>query len=103
MQPLARFGALELGPDDSVQCFREKPVGDGEWINGGFFVMEPSIFDRLEGDSTILEREPLESLAREDELGAYKHSGFWHPMDTLRDKLYLEELWMSGKAPWKGW
>ena len=103
VQPLARFGALELGPDDSVQCFREKPVGDGEWINGGFFVMEPSIFDRLEGDSTILEREPLESLAREDELGAYKHSGFWHPMDTLRDKLYLEELWMSGKAPWKGW
>ena len=103
VQPAGRFGALELDAADRIECFREKPLGDGDWINGGYFVIEPSIFDRLIDDSTILEREPLESLADDGELGAYKHRGFWQPMDTLRDKRYLEELWDSGKAPWKVW
>ena len=103
VQPLGRFGALELAEDSSVRRFAEKPLGDGDWINGGFFVMEPSIFERLDGDDAILEREPLESLAHEGELGAYRHRGFWQPMDTLRDKRHLEELWDSGKAPWKVW
>jgi glucose-1-phosphate cytidylyltransferase len=103
VQPLGRFGALELGQDDSIECFREKPLGDGDWINGGFFVMEPSVFDRIAGDETILEREPLESLAADGELSAYLHHGFWQPMDTLRDKRHLEELWDAGKAPWKVW
>jgi glucose-1-phosphate cytidylyltransferase len=103
MQPAGRFGALEFDADGSVECFREKPAGDGDWINGGFFVMEPSVFDRIDGDSTILEREPLESLAADGELVAYKHHGFWQPMDTLRDKHHLEALWDSGKAPWKVW
>jgi len=103
VQPLGRFGALELDDASAVRRFAEKPLGDGDWINGGFFVMEPSIFERLHGDDTILEREPLESLARDGQLGAFKHAGFWQPMDTLRDKRYLEELWDSGKAPWKVW
>jgi len=103
VQPLGRFGALELSEDSRVERFAEKPLGDGDWINGGFFVMEPSIFERLPSDETILEREPLESLAAERQLGAFKHRGFWQPMDTLRDKRYLEELWESGKAPWKVW
>ena len=103
VQPLGRFGALELDADDAIGCFHEKPLGDGDWINGGFFVMEPQVFDRIADDSTILEREPLESLAADGQLGAYKHRGFWQPMDTLRDKRYLEELWDGGKAPWKVW
>ena len=103
VQPTGRFGALELNAENRIECFREKPLGDGDWINGGFFVMEPTVFDRLTDDSTILEREPLESLADDGELGAYKHHGFWQPMDTLRDKRNLEELWDSGKAPWKVW
>ena len=103
VQPLGRFGALELSEDSRVERFAEKPLGDGDWINGGFFVMEPSIFGRLPSDDTILEREPLESLAGEGQLGAFKHRGFWQPMDTLRDKRLLEELWDSGKAPWKQW
>ena len=103
MQPLGRFGALELGENDSIDCFREKPLGDGDWINGGFMVLEPSVFERIEGDSTIFEREPLESLAADGELSAYLHTGFWQPMDTLRDKRHLEELWDNGKAPWKVW
>ena len=103
MLPAGRFGALELGADNCIECFREKPLGDGDWINGGFFVMEPPVFDRIPGDSTILEREPLESLATSGQLGAFKHTGFWQPMDTLRDKRYLEELWDSGEAPWKVW
>ena len=103
MLPAGRFGALELGSDNCVECFHEKPLGDGDWINGGFFVMEPSVFDRIDGDSTILEREPLESLANDGQLGAFRHTGFWQPMDTLRDKVHLEELWDNGKAPWKVW
>lgn len=103
VQPLGRFGALQLAGDDSVACFREKPLGDGDWINGGFFVMEPAVLERIAGDDTILEREPLESLADDGQLGAFKHSGFWQPMDTLRDKRHLESLWDAGRAPWKVW
>lgn len=103
VQSAGRFGALELGESDGVECFAEKPLGDGDWINGGFFVMEPSIFDRIDGDATVLEREPLESLAVEGQLGAFRHRGFWQPMDTLRDKRLLEQLWDSGAAPWKVW
>ena len=103
VQPSGRFGALQLGEGDAVDCFREKPIGDGDWINGGFFVMESEIFARIEGDETVLEREPLESLADEGQLGAFKHRGFWQPMDTLRDKNHLEALWHSGNAPWKVW
>ena len=103
VQAVGRFGALALSQSGSVERFAEKPLGDGDWINGGFFVMEPSIFDRIEGDGTILERGPLESLAAEGQLGAFRHRGFWQPMDTLRDKRRLEELWDSGVAPWKVW
>ncbi|MDP2232554.1 MAG: glucose-1-phosphate cytidylyltransferase [Actinomycetota bacterium] len=103
VQPVGRFGALQLGADDGVGCFREKPIGDGDWINGGFFVMGPEVFSRIEGDETSLEREPLESLADDGQLGAFKHRGFWQPMDTLRDKNHLEALWHSGEAPWKVW
>lgn len=103
VQPLGRFGALELAEDDSVRCFMEKPLGDGDWINGGFFVLEPSVLDTIEGDTTLFEREPLESLASSGELAAFRHQGFWQPMDTLRDKLQLEALWESGEAPWKVW
>lgn len=103
VQPLGRFGALELDAHSAVERFREKPLGDGDWINGGFFVMEPGVLDRIEGDGTILEREFLESLAADGELMAFKHDGFWQPMDTLRDKWHLEELWESGRAPWKVW
>lgn len=103
VQPVGRFGALQLGADDRVDCFREKPIGDGDWINGGFFVMGPEVFSRIEGDDTSLEREPLESLADDGQLGAFKHRGFWQPMDTLRDKNHLEALWHSGEAPWKVW
>jgi len=103
MQPLGRFGALEFTDDTTIGCFREKPLGDGDWINGGFFVLEPEVLDRIDGDSTIFERGPLESLASEGQLEAFKHYGFWQPMDTLRDKMQLEELWDEGKAPWKVW
>ena len=103
VQPEGRFGALVLGDDDQVNGFNEKPKGDGAWINGGFFVFQPEIFDYLTDDRTILERDPLEKLSREGELMAYKHSGFWQPMDTARDKKTLEDLWQSHKAPWKVW
>jgi len=103
VQPSGRFGALDLSETNQVCGFQEKPKGDGSWINGGFFIMEPQVFDYIDGDKTTLEKEPLESLAREGELLAYKHSGFWQPMDTLRDKNQLEELWKSGQAPWKVW
>ena len=102
VQPPGRFGALDI-VDGRVRSFQEKPEGDGSWINGGFFVLEPSVFDEIEGDGTIWERKPLENLASKGELGIYKHQGFWRPMDTLRDKIELENLWDSGKAPWKCW
>jgi glucose-1-phosphate cytidylyltransferase len=102
VQPAGRFGSLIL-EDDRVACFQEKPQGDGMWVNGGFFVLEPGIFEYIEGDQTIWERKPLEKLAAEGQLHAYKHRGFWQPMDTLRDKQYLEELWEKGQAPWKIW
>jgi glucose-1-phosphate cytidylyltransferase len=102
-QPSGRFGSLDLGAGDVVKAFQEKPAGDGAWINGGFFVLEPKILDRIAGDETFFEKEPLEGLAKEGQLVAYKHHGFWQPMDTLRDKNHLEKLWDSGKAPWKVW
>ena len=102
VQPPGRFGALNLD-QDRVVSFQEKPQGDGLWINGGFFVLEQSVFDEIAGDPTIWERTPLESLAKQQQLGIYKHPGFWRPMDTLRDKHELENLWDSGKAPWKSW
>jgi glucose-1-phosphate cytidylyltransferase len=98
-----RFGVLDLAGDGNVQSFREKGDNEIGWINGGFFVCEPSVFDYIEGDATSWERTPLERLAREGELMAYRHTGFWKPMDTLRDKRELEELWVGGKAPWKTW
>ena len=89
--------------DSSVTGFREKPQGDGAMINGGFFVLEPSVIDRIVDDSTVWEQEPLLGLAADSQLTAYHHTGFWHPMDTLRDRRYLEELWASSNAPWKVW
>ncbi len=104
VQTPGRFGAFSLKQGESkIAGFREKPLGDGAWINGGFFVLEPGVMDYIEDDSTVWEREPLEKMAQSGMLSAYKHSGFWHPMDTLRDKNVLEELWESGKAPWKVW
>jgi len=103
IQPMGRFGALDLTADNKVLGFQEKPKGDGSWVNGGFFVLEPGVLDRISSDATVFEKEPLESLAREGELLAYKHPGFWQPMDTLRDKNHLEELWNAGNAPWKVW
>ncbi len=100
--PPGRFGALEL-KDGRVNSFREKPQGDGAMINGGYFVLSPQVIDYITDDQTIWEREPLERLAEEGQLAAYQHEGFWQPMDTLRDKMYLEELWQSGEAPWKVW
>jgi glucose-1-phosphate cytidylyltransferase len=102
IQPPGRFGALDLAVE-RVHGFREKPQGDGAWINGGFFVLSPQVLDYIDSDTIIWEREPLERLAAEGQLCAYRHTGFWHPMDTLRDKTYLEELWASGRAPWKVW
>jgi glucose-1-phosphate cytidylyltransferase len=106
VQPTGRFGALTFhGQGESqILSFAEKPQGDGAWANGGFFVLEPGVFDYIrEGDATVWERAPLESLARDGQLNAYRHSGFWKPMDTLRDKNELEALWSSGQAPWKTW
>lgn len=100
--PPGRFGALNL-KGDKVFSFQEKPAGDGGWINGGFFVLNSKIFDLIDGDATIWEREPLSRLAVDDQLRAYFHDGFWQPMDTLRDKNHLEDLWKDGKAPWKTW
>jgi glucose-1-phosphate cytidylyltransferase len=102
VQPPGRFGALNFDVN-KVTSFQEKPVGDGGWINGGFFVCSPSVFDHIEGDNTIWESQPLERMAADRNLSAYFHKGFWQPMDTLRDKNHLEELWQSGKAPWKVW
>jgi glucose-1-phosphate cytidylyltransferase len=102
VRPPGRFGALDIDGDE-VQGFLEKPLGDGSWINGGFFVLEPRVIARIEGDESVWEQRPLEGLARDGKLTAYKHTGFWHPMDTLRDKRYLDELWESGRAQWKVW
>ncbi len=102
VQPPGRFGALDIS-DDRVRGFHEKPHGDGGWINGGFFVLSAGIGGYLDGDDTVWEREPMERLAREGQLAPFKYEGFWHPMDTMRDKMYLEELWRSERAPWKTW
>jgi glucose-1-phosphate cytidylyltransferase len=102
VQPPGRFGALDIR-DARITRFEEKPQGDGTWINGGFFVLEPRAIDYVEGDATIWEREPVEGLARDAQLSAYTHRGFWQPMDTLRDRTTLEGLWQSGGAPWKVW
>ena len=103
VQPPGRYGALQLGEDFAVKGFQEKPQGDGGWINGGFFVLEPDVINRIEGDSTVWEQEPLCSLAADGQLSAYHHSGFWQPMDTMRDRMQLEQLWAESKAPWKVW
>jgi glucose-1-phosphate cytidylyltransferase len=103
IRPSGRFGALEMADNSMVQSFQEKPKGDGGWINGGFFVLDQKIFDYIDDDMTVLEKGPLENLAKDGELVAYKHTGFWQAMDTLRDKNNLEDLWKSGKAPWKVW
>lgn len=101
-QPPGRFGALSLS-GNRIESFQEKPHGDGAWVNGGFFVLSPRVLDYIDGDHTVWEREPMERLARDGEMMAFFHDRFWQPMDTLRDKNYLEELWASGKAPWKIW
>lgn len=101
--PIGRFGALDIDHDDNVRHFIEKPEGDGKWVNGGFFVLEPEVFSYIEGDKTFFEREPLEKLARQNQLAAYHHHGFWMPMDKLSDKVELGNLWNTGKAPWKMW
>jgi glucose-1-phosphate cytidylyltransferase len=102
--PPGRFGALNIRDSDQlVQSFQEKPKGDGGKINGGFFVLSPKVIDLIEGDHTLWEQEPLETLAQQQQLAAFQHDGFWQPMDTLRDKTLLEELWASGEAPWKVW
>ncbi|HSM44902.1 MAG TPA: glucose-1-phosphate cytidylyltransferase [Acidimicrobiia bacterium] len=104
VQPAGRFGAVSLHPGQTeVDSFMEKPKGDGAWINGGFFVLEPSVIDRIDGDATVWEQEPMRSLAHDGQLSAYRHEGFWQPMDTLRDKVLLESLWDSGEPPWKVW
>lgn len=101
-QPPGRFGALNLD-GHRINSFQEKPQGDGAWINGGFFVLSPKVIDYIQDDATTWEKKPMEQLAQEGQLDAYFHKGFWQPMDTLRDKIHLEELWQSGKAPWNTW
>lgn len=104
VQPPGRFGAFNLSHNKNIiEAFREKPQGDGAWVNGGFFVLEPGAIDYIDGDDTVWEREPMERLAQEKMLAAFRHKGFWQPMDTLRDKMELERLWKSGKPPWKVW
>jgi len=103
VQPSGRFGALNLDERNSVISFEEKPRGDKTWVNGGFFVLEPQVFEYIKGDETLWEREPLENLSKDSQLVAYKHYEFWKPMDTLRDKRELEALWNSGSPPWKIW
>jgi glucose-1-phosphate cytidylyltransferase len=102
VQPPGRFGAFELS-GSAVKSFNEKPQGDGGWINGGFFVLNPKVLSLISSDATIWEKEPLESLAKQGQLEAFFHGGFWRPMDTMRDKIVLEELWASDQAPWKNW
>jgi glucose-1-phosphate cytidylyltransferase len=104
VQPPGRFGVIALGEDETkISTFEEKPRGDGAWISGGFFVLEPKVLDYIEGDDTVWEREPLETLAREGNLAAYKHRAYWQNMDSLRDKIVLESQWDSGSPPWKIW
>lgn len=103
VQPPGRYGALQFNDFNVVSGFQEKPQGDGSWINGGFFVLHPAVIERINGDDTIWEQEPLKGLARDGELNAYRHNGFWQPMDTLRDLKYLEEKWVKDEAPWKIW
>ncbi len=103
VQPSGRFGALNIDNNNNVNMFMEKADADGAWINGGFFVLESEVFDYIKDDSTIFEKEPLEGLAKDNKLNAYKHKGFWKPMDTLRDKNALEQIWESGEAPWAIW
>lgn len=103
-QPEGRFGMLSLEPDQhTVHAFKEKPNGDGGWVNGGFFVLNPAVLDYITDDLTVWENEPLQRLAREGQLAAYRHTGFWQPMDTLRDKSVLESLWEGGSPPWRMW
>ena len=102
-QPIGRFGALNINEDGTVLSFAEKPQGDRQWVNGGFLVLSPKVCAYLKDDTTIWEREPMETIALEGNVAAYKHSGFWHPMDTVHDKATLEALWNSGSAPWKVW
>lgn len=103
VQPSGRFGALNVDENNNILSFQEKPKGDGAWINGGFFVLEPQIFNYINGDETLWEKQPLESLAKDGQIVAYKFNGFWRPMDTLRDKMDLEKLWHSGNPPWAKW
>jgi glucose-1-phosphate cytidylyltransferase len=103
IQPEGRFGALQIDPDNKVSKFLEKPKGDGAWINGGFFICQPEVLDYITDDTTIFEREPLENLCNEGQVYTHHHEGFWKCMDTLRDKQQLNEIWDSGKAPWKVW
>lgn len=104
VQPPGRFGAIELAKEQTkIESFREKPEGDGAYINGGFFVVEPEAIDYVQDDSEMWEHNPLQQIAHDGQLSAFRHDGFWQPMDTLRDKNYLEKLWLSGEAPWKVW
>jgi len=102
VQPPGRFGAIDID-GQRILRFKEKPQGDGNWINGGYFVLSPKVIDYITDDSTLWEKEPMEHLARVNQIDAFVHPGFWQPMDTLRDRTYLEELWLNGKAPWKSW
>jgi glucose-1-phosphate cytidylyltransferase len=102
VQPPGRFGVIDI-EEDKIRDFTEKPPGDGSWINGGFFVLEPDVFDLIHGDATSWERGPMETLARSGQLSAFRHTGFFHPMDTMRDRAHLDELWASQRAPWKVW
>ena len=102
IQPAGRFGALDLS-GNKISAFEEKPQGDGSWVNGGYFVLSPEVMNYIDGDATTWEKEPLQTLASAGDLSAYKHDGFWHPMDTLRDNKQLNELWDNGNAPWKVW
>ncbi|MCH6268418.1 MULTISPECIES: glucose-1-phosphate cytidylyltransferase [Neobacillus] len=103
VQPPGRFGALSIAAKDAVTGFKEKPQGDGNWVNGGFFVLEPAVLEYIAGDQTAWEKEPLERLAELGQIAAFRHTGFWQPMDTLRDKMKLEEYWRLNEAPWKVW
>ncbi len=104
VQPSGKFGALDITSSNEITSFKEKPQGDGAWINGGYFICQPEVFSYItEGDSTIWERKPLEKLAKDGQLNAYKFDGFWKPMDTLRDKIELNDMWAANKAPWKVW